>query len=137
MEYGGLVFLIIIFWVVQFLFSMFQNKDYNRVIKEMKSYRSGYLGVGIARSKFNLGPGTVIILVLDNEGIILDLREMSGFSVFARFKQKEAMIGKHVENLMQSKSLKVKRKATQEAVSLINGERKKKDLEVFSVNEVI
>lgn len=131
MEQGSLVFIIIIFWIVQFLFSMLQNKDYNRVIQEMKSYQSGYLGVGIARSKFNLGPGTVIILVVDNEGIILDLREMHGFSVFARFKQKEELIGQPVQNLIQSKGVKVKKKAIEQAVTLINKERKKRELAVF------
>lgn len=134
MEYGGLVILIIIFWIIQFLFSMLQNKDYNRVIREMRSYHSGYLGVGIARSKLNFGPGTVIILVLDNEGTILDLREMYGFSVFARFKQKGKMIGRPVEELVEKKGPKVKRKAVEQAISLINGEKSKNNLEVFSTS---
>lgn len=137
MEYGGLIFLFIIFWITQFLFSMLQNKNYNQVIGEMKSYRSGYLGVGVARSKFNIGPGTVIILVLDTDGIILDLREMYGFSVFARFKQKEELIGESVEDLMSRKAPKVKQKAVEQAVTLINGERKKKNLQIFTANEMV
>lgn len=134
MEYGGLVILIITFWIVQFLFSMLQTKDYNRVINEMKSYRSGYLGVGIARSKFNIGPGTVIILVVDDEGKILDLREMFGFSVFARFKQREKMLGRPIEELLEGNKPKVKRKAIEQAIALINGEKEKKESEVVSMS---
>lgn len=134
MEYSGLVILIIALWITQFLFSMLQTKDYNRVIGEMKSYRSGYLGVGIARSKLNLGPGTVVILVVDSAGKILDLREMFGFSVFSRFKQKEKMIGRPVEELLESKGPKVRKKAINQAIALINGEKEKSHLVEFPTN---
>lgn len=133
MQYSGLIFLLVSFWLMQFYLSIRQTKDYNRVIKEMKQYRSGHLGVGIARSKFNIGPGTVMIVVTNEEGTILDLREMSGISVFARFKANKKIIGQSITALSLASFRKTQKRALSEALTFINTERSKGNLQELTL----
>ncbi|WP_035052401.1 transcriptional regulator GutM [Carnobacterium pleistocenium] len=128
MQYSGLIILLVSFWLMQFYLSIRQTKDYNRVIGEMKQYKSGHLGVGIARTKFNFGPGTVMIVVTNEEGIIIDLRKMSGITVFARFKPDKKIIGQSVSSLSLTSFKKTQKRAILEALTFINSERRKGNL---------
>lgn len=125
MEYGGLILLLVGMWLLQFWLTYRQTRDYNRVLAEMRGHQSGHLGVGIARSRFNLGRGTVVILVVDLSGNILDLREMTGFTVFTRFKERKELIGKHVSQLSEFNLNKTEQLAVTQALAFINEERRK------------
>lgn len=115
-------------WLLQFWLTYRQTKDYNRVLSEMRQYTSGHLGVGMARSKFNLGRGTIVVLVVNVTGEVVDLREMSGFSVFTRFKERREMIGKHISVLQEADLKKTEKQAIAQALAFINEERRKGDL---------
>lgn len=125
MQYSVIIFLFVVMWLLQFLFSIRQTKQYNQTINDMRRFDSGHLGVGMARSKFNIGPGTVTILVTSPEGIILDYREMSGISVFADFKKQEQWIGRKAEMIPLHSLAKTNKQAFLEALSFINSERQK------------
>lgn len=129
MQYSGLIVLLVSFWLMQFYLSIRQTKDYNRIIGEMKQYKTGHLGVGIARTKFNVGPGTVMIVVTNKEGIVIDLREMTGISVFARFKANKKIIGQSINSLSLTSFKKTQKRALSEALTFINSEREKGNLQ--------
>lgn len=128
-QYSGLIILLVSFWLMQFFLSIRQTKDYNRVMGELRQYKSGHLGVGIARTKFNVGPGTVTIIVINEGGTIIDCREMSGISVFARFKSNKKIIGQSVDSLSLSSFRKTQKRALSEALTFINSERRKGNLQ--------
>ncbi|RAS86391.1 transcriptional regulator GutM [Priestia endophytica] len=83
--WGTFIAIFIVLWILQFFMTKKQLKHYHRTIKEMSSRFSGYLGVGVDKKR--LGVGTVLIVVTNSEGIIVDCRRMSGVTVFARFKK--------------------------------------------------
>lgn len=122
MEYAGLIFLLVSCLVLQIGLSYFQQRSYHRVLNQMKERSDGYLGVGVARAKFKLGAGVISVLVTDINGFILDYREMSGVSVFARFKQKQQLIGKSVSAVQNDLKGKQRTNAFQQAASLIKQE---------------
>lgn len=128
MEFSYLIIVFGLLWILQYIMSYGQTRNYNYVIREVSQSNSGFLGVGLARSKFNLGPGTVVILAIDLDGQINDYRELHGFSVFKRFRKKEEWIGKQVGQIEKVNFKKTQKKAYEQALSLINDERKKKNL---------
>lgn len=123
--YSGIVLLLVFCWLCQIAFSYFQHKDYNRVLNQIRGYESGYLGVGVAKAKFNLGRGTVMLLVTNEDGIIIDYREMSGFTVFARFKQRYDYIGQDANEAVKYIKGKSRVAAYNQAHELIDHEIKK------------
>jgi glucitol operon activator protein len=71
-------------WLLQILLTLIQMKHYRTTVREMSKRSSGYLGVGVHKQR--LGIGSVVILVSDVKGIIIDGKILSGVTVFARFK---------------------------------------------------
>ena len=118
----NLIILLVGCWLLQLFFSYVQHKDYQRVINENKRRQSGYLGVGIAKTKFNLGRGTILILVTDQQRTILDFQEMSGITVFSRFKRRDQYIGKDAALLLTEMNNTQRLKACEHALELINEE---------------
>ncbi|MBL1229355.1 transcriptional regulator [Enterococcus sp. BWB1-3] len=129
-EYLNLIVLLVSCWLLQLFFSYIQHKNYQKVINENKYRQSGYLGVGIAKTKFNLGKGSILILVTDDAGTILDFQEMSGFTVFSRFKKKETYIGKNAEGLLNEITNKQRLRAYEQALGLIKKEIMKMEEQV-------
>lgn len=128
MEFSFLIIIFGMLWVLQYIMSYSQTRNYNYVIREVSQNNSGFLGVGLARSKFNFGPGTVVILAIGFDGQINDYRELHGLSVFKRFIKKEECIGKKVGQLEAIGFKKTQKRAYKQALTLINDERKKKNL---------
>lgn len=128
MEFTVLILLLVGFWSLQYFLSYGQTRNYNHVIREVSQHGTGFLGVGLARTKFNLGPGTVVILAVDVNGNIIDYREMHGYSVFNRFKIKSSYIGSQLSDVDTTRFKKTQKKAYEQALSLINDERSKQDL---------
>lgn len=121
-EYAGIIILLVLCWFIQIGFSYYQHKSYQEALNQIKKRNDGYLGVGIAKAKFKMGRGVISLLVTDAQGTILDYQEMSGFTVFARFKRKDSWIGKKTAEI--SKMLKGKQQvnAFNQALELINNE---------------
>lgn len=121
-NYAGLIILLVLCWGIQIGMSYFQHKNYHHMLNQIKHRSDGYLGVGVAKAKFKMGKGVISLLVADEHGTILDYREMSGYTVFARFKQKERLIGKNVNETMTTLKGKQRIRAFQQAFDLINQE---------------
>ncbi|WP_455920396.1 transcriptional regulator GutM [Priestia megaterium] len=83
--WGVFITIFIVLWLLQFLMTKKQLKHYHQTVKEMSNQSSGYLGIGVDKKRF--GIGTVLIMVTDVKGTVIDCRIMSGVTVFAKFKK--------------------------------------------------
>jgi glucitol operon activator protein len=93
--WGVIILIFVGLWGLQIGLTYFQSKHYKETLSEMSNRPSGFLGVGVVKQK--LGVGSVIILTCDQEGKITEAREMSGVTVFARFKPASQLIGHSIE----------------------------------------
>lgn len=57
----------------------------------MSDRASGYLGVGVEKKRF--GKGSVLIVVVEDTGTVVDCQLMSGVTVFSEFKKCKRFIG--------------------------------------------
>jgi glucitol operon activator protein len=63
----------------------------------MSNQDSGFLGVGVVKRR--LGIGSVVILVTDLDYVVTGARELTGVTVFKRFKKADDFIGRSVNEL--------------------------------------
>lgn len=128
MEYWGIIALLVSCWVLQVFMGMKQTKHYQASLNDVKKLPAGHIGVGIAKAKFNIGSGVIMIIATDLNGTVLDVRQMKGLTVFSRFKQKQHLIGKQVNELETLIKKKKELSAFEQALALINEERAKAKL---------
>ncbi len=120
MDYGRLILVFAVLWIVQVILTLRQRKHMQQVLSEVKnSHKEGFLGVGIARSRFNFGPGLVLILVVDNQEIIKSAHVLRGISIFAKFKQETDYDGLNVGAIEFDKRNRAMKKAFETAIDQI------------------
>lgn len=126
MDYLGIIILFVSLWIVQFVLTFFQSRAMTKDFVDMKVRNAGNnLGVGLTRAKFNMGRGVIVIVVTDLEGIVVDFRAISGYTVAARFKPIKKFIGltpKEIEGQITDKRLLA---TFRQAIDKINEEREK------------
>lgn len=83
---------------VQFLLAFFQINNYRKRVRELRS--KGIVGIGIKKGKIKAG--SIIILIANREGIIVDCEEMKGRTVFSRFNKADKYIGQDIYSLKKS-----------------------------------
>ena len=81
--------------VLQVLLSIFQINNYRKRIVALRS--KGFVGIGMKKGK--LKAGSIIIIIVNKEGIIIDCEEMKGRTVFSRFKKANEYIGQDIADL--------------------------------------
>lgn len=111
---GKILLIAFIFFVLQGLLTYLQINNYKKAIKRLR--KKGHLGVGTKKGK--ISAGSIVILVSDNEGNIIDGEEMRGFTVFSRFKKMENVLGRNIEDL--KKEYKEENKSNQGIITAIN-----------------
>lgn len=84
-------------WLLQIMMTKIQMKNYQLTIKKMSKRPSGYLGVGIQKQK--LGIGVIAVVVVDDNGVILESQLMKGVTVFSRFEPYTDYNGLHMEEI--------------------------------------
>lgn len=98
MNWAILILLVIGVWIVQAGLTIMQVRNYRQCVRKLIERKEGeYIGVGSGRGWFR--PGTVVIMVADREGRVVNAERMHGISVFARFKPWSGMNGLNVEDL--------------------------------------
>lgn len=100
-------------------------------MNELKKSTDGHLGVGISKSKFNLGPGVILILTTSTEGKVSNYYVMNGISTFSRFKNREKNINQVPSELLIKN--KKEQNAFNQALNLINEERVKQKLTTITL----
>jgi glucitol operon activator protein len=91
------ILLFIIAWFLQIFLSFAQSKHYQQTVRTMSNQSSGFLGVGVVKRR--LGIGSVVILVTDLNYVVTGARELTGVTVFQRFRKAEDFIGRTVNEL--------------------------------------
>jgi len=91
----ALIILGIIVWVANFLFGLMQIKDFNKNYIELR--RIGKVAIG--RKKGYLQAGTIVLILIDEDGIVVCSRKMQGVSVFARVKEFKGLEGRSLSNI--------------------------------------
>lgn len=90
----GIFFLLVL---MQLIGMRLQVRAYHKAIRRL--HRQGNVGIGGRRGK--LGPGYVIIIACDNEGMMVDSEIMKGMTIFSHFKKEKDIVGKHISQLKQ------------------------------------
>ncbi|WP_019535975.1 transcriptional regulator GutM [Paenibacillus ginsengihumi] len=111
------ILLFIVAWFLQIALSYVQSKHYQQTVRAMSGQGSGFLGVGVAKRK--LGIGSVVILVTDLSGVVTQAKELTGVTVFGRFKQASDFVGKTIHELEQFNLDKSRFHAAKNAVEQI------------------
>jgi glucitol operon activator protein len=87
-----------VMWLLQIAGTYYQMRHYRQVLGRITREGSkGYVGVGNARAR--LGKGVVLILVVDEDGVIGKALRMRGMTVFARFEEAPDLIGLRIDEL--------------------------------------
>jgi DNA-binding transcriptional regulator of glucitol operon len=90
-----LIIIGIIIWTLQALFGFFQMKNFKKNFVEMR--KEGRVVIG-----FNKGfifSGTVVLIRINDETVIEEVRYMQGVTIFARFKNLKGLKGKKLLSL--------------------------------------
>ncbi len=89
-----LIFLILIVWALQCVFTFLQIKYFNKNYLHMR--KRGFVLVG--KQKTRISKGCVILLQITRDGEILDNKVLNGYSVFTRFKTLPNITDKNILN---------------------------------------
>ncbi|RFB33351.1 transcriptional regulator [Brevibacillus sp. VP] len=119
----ALILFFIGMWLCQIYLTLRQMKHYRQSIHEMRQQSTGFLGVGVQKSRFSIG--SVVILTTDQNGIITRCKRMTGVTVFATFKEIPELIGKQLEDCYPTTPVKAEEKALEIAIQQIDLQRKK------------
>ena len=78
--------------LLQGALTFFQVKNYRKNVSEIR--KKGSLFVG--QTKGRIKAGSIVLMAIDPDGMILDARSMTGITVFHRFKTIEGLHGKDI-----------------------------------------
>ena len=92
-----LLFIALLLYILQGILTYFQMKNYRNTVSVLRM--KGILGIGTKKKK--LGVGSIVILVSDESGKILEGQLMRGISVWARFKQLKNINGTKIKELKE------------------------------------
>ncbi|WP_199616608.1 transcriptional regulator GutM [Paenibacillus alkalitolerans] len=120
--WGAVIILFAGMWMLQVALTFVQSKHYKLTIREMSAYGPGFLGVGVAKRK--LGVGSVIVLVTDLSGKVVEAREMTGVTLFARFRKNAELAGKSIEVLSKTEDSSSRSDAIRMAVERIREQQR-------------
>lgn len=123
-KWSFFILLFITAWITQIFFTYRQNKHYGQTVREMSSrYDSGYLGVGVVKKR--LGIGSVVILVADVKGEVVNAEELTGVTVFSRFKKTSELVGRTIEQLFSLQDKDTRTQAIKMAAEQIRQQQEK------------
>ncbi|MBW6410511.1 transcriptional regulator GutM [Clostridium weizhouense] len=98
---NSVVFLIIVgitIWILNFIFGLFQIKDFNKNYIELRKLGK----VAIGRKKGMINSGTVVLIRIQNDGLILESRKMQGVTVAARVKRFEGLENMYIDKIQEN-----------------------------------
>ncbi|UFJ42357.1 transcriptional regulator GutM [Brevibacillus humidisoli] len=94
-SWGIFILVFVGMWLLQVYFTLRQSKHYQQHFYEMQQQANGYMGVGVSKRRF--GRGAVVMITTDQDGIVTRCKQMSGLTVFARFRERRELVGKPIE----------------------------------------
>ena len=95
---GYLILALALVWILQIVGTYFQMRHYREVLGGItREEDEGYVGVGNAKAQF--GKGVILILVVDENGVVKRALRMRGMTIFARFKDAPELGGTKIDEL--------------------------------------
>ncbi len=95
---GYLILALALVWILQIVGTYFQMRHYREVLGGItREEAEGYVGVGNAKAQF--GKGVILILVVDESGVVKRALSMRGMTIFARFKEAPDLVGIKIDEL--------------------------------------
>ncbi|MFX3619216.1 MAG: transcriptional regulator GutM [Sporolactobacillus sp.] len=88
-------------FILQNLFGYFQIRHFTATFVKMR--RRGRIAIG--KRKGNFRSGTLVFLVIDEKGTIIEAQKMQGVTVFAHFHSLPDLIGDSIQSLAPEKLL--------------------------------
>lgn len=123
----GFYLLFLVILILQMLLVVRQSKhitqEYLAVKRQVKGYAQ--VGMGTFRSLRSFKKGRIIILAAAGDRVV-DFRELSGRTVFTKFKQSEAAIGLTIKELL-AQSTAEQQKAINLALSNFSSQEQKQE----------
>lgn len=98
---NSVVFLIvvgIIVWILNFTFGLLQIKNFNKNYIELRKLGK----VAIGRKKGRISSGTIVLIRINNDGLIEESRMMQGVTVAARVKKFTGLENKYISQLKEN-----------------------------------
>lgn len=102
----------IVAWTAQIALTFFQIRAFNRMLQAMA--QKGEVKIGRTRSRWKAR--TIVVLVQDKQGMIIDAKVCKGMTVFARPKTLSCLIGEHFP--FKSNVIEQLDKGAQEAITV-------------------
>lgn len=107
-------FFVITMYLIQVFFSVIQTKHFNSIYVNLK--KKGRVLIG--KKKGYLTAGTIVMLLLNDQDIVVEGYKMQGLSVFSRFKKFNSVKGVNVSELDRKEEWLLKEnKLTRNALS--------------------
>lgn len=98
---NSVVFLMIIgigVWIINFVLGLLQIKDFNKNYIELRKLGK----VAIGRKKGLISSGTIVLIRIQNDGLIVESRKMQGVTVSARVKSFNGLEDKYIDRLTEN-----------------------------------
>lgn len=118
MVWQPIIIILIFAWLLQAALTYFQINSIQKRLRALSE--RGYVGLG--RKKKRFGRGRIVILVCNPHKEIIHAEEMSGITVFTRFKENQELVG---YKLSQLEKEDLKNETQKEAVKQAIDEIKK------------
>jgi glucitol operon activator protein len=106
----------IVMWILNFLLGMLQIKNFNKNYIELRKIGK----VAIGRKKGYLQAGTIVMILIDQDGKIVSSRKMQGISVFARVRKFTGLEGMELGTITKEDLIKYNRFMRKAILDAIN-----------------
>lgn len=90
-----LIIIAIVVWILNFTLGLIQIKDFNKNYIELRKLGK----VAIGRKKGVITSGTIVLIRIENDGLILESRKMQGFTIAARVRQFEGLENMYIDKI--------------------------------------
>ena len=88
----------IIVWILNFIFGLLQIRNFNKNYIELRKLGK----VAIGRKKGRLSSGTIVLIRIKDDGLIVESRKMQGVTVVARVKSFEGLEGRYIGEITEN-----------------------------------
>ena len=106
-----LIILAITVWILNFTLGLIQIKDFNKNYIELRKLGK----VAIGRKKGMITSGTIVLIRIENDGLIVESRKMQGVTIAARVKVFKGLENMYIDKI-EEEDLKMFNKPLKKAI---------------------
>lgn len=106
-----LIIVAITVWILNFTLGLIQIKDFNKNYIELRKLGK----VAIGRKKGMITSGTIVLIRIENDGLIVESRKMQGVTIAARVKVFKGLENMYIDKI-EEEDLKMFNKPLKKAI---------------------